>query len=172
MIDREHDLWITKQAEVLKISRGSVYYLPHPNSSADLTIMQGVDRLHLDSPSLVRGRTRALTVKHLIRPTSTRGPSAWLPNRGRRSTYRRGKSVQTSGTTSTARSFQPPHWCGQCDQEIVSTLSWKRPTGIGIIIGDSVARERRADQLTIGAASWKLVRSGIWALSMCAGRPS
>src|SRR6476660_6036415 len=30
MIDREHDLSITKQAEVLKISRGSVYYLPPP----------------------------------------------------------------------------------------------------------------------------------------------
>ena len=28
MIDREHDLPITKQAEVLRISRGSVYYLP------------------------------------------------------------------------------------------------------------------------------------------------
>lgn len=28
MIDREHDLSITRQAEVLKISRGSVYYLP------------------------------------------------------------------------------------------------------------------------------------------------
>jgi putative transposase len=27
MIDREHDLSITKQAEILKISRGSVYYL-------------------------------------------------------------------------------------------------------------------------------------------------
>src|ERR1019366_6749418 len=32
MIDREHDLSITKQAEVLKISRGSVYYLPRPVS--------------------------------------------------------------------------------------------------------------------------------------------
>ena len=30
MIDREHDLPITKQAEVLSISRGSVYYLPRP----------------------------------------------------------------------------------------------------------------------------------------------
>jgi putative transposase len=35
MIDREHDLPITKQAEVLKISRGSVYYLPRPVSPAD-----------------------------------------------------------------------------------------------------------------------------------------
>ena len=38
MIDREHDLSITKQAEILKISRGSVYYLPRPVSSADLEI--------------------------------------------------------------------------------------------------------------------------------------
>jgi hypothetical protein len=30
MIDREHDLSISKQAEFLKIGRGSVYYLPRP----------------------------------------------------------------------------------------------------------------------------------------------
>jgi HTH-like domain len=50
MIDREHDLSITKQAEVLKISRGSVYYLPRPVSSADLAIMRQLDRLHLEFP--------------------------------------------------------------------------------------------------------------------------
>ena len=50
MIDREHDLSITKQAEVLKISRGSVYYLPRPVSCADLAIMQRLDRLHLEFP--------------------------------------------------------------------------------------------------------------------------
>src|SRR3954469_23386195 len=50
MIDREHDLPITKQAEVLKISRGSVYYLPRPVSSADLAIMRRLDRLHLEFP--------------------------------------------------------------------------------------------------------------------------
>jgi len=38
MIDREHDLPITRQAEILKVSRGSVYYLPRPVSSADLEI--------------------------------------------------------------------------------------------------------------------------------------
>ena len=32
MIDREHDLSITRQAEVLKVSRGSVYYLPRPGA--------------------------------------------------------------------------------------------------------------------------------------------
>ena len=39
MIDREHDLPITEQAEMLKISRGSVYYLPRP-VSADLELMR------------------------------------------------------------------------------------------------------------------------------------
>jgi putative transposase len=50
MIDREHDLPITRQAEVLKISRGSVYYLPRPMSSADLAIMRRLDQLHLEFP--------------------------------------------------------------------------------------------------------------------------
>ena len=50
MIDRTHDLPITKQAEVLNISRGSVYYLPRPVSETDLAIMRQLDRLHLESP--------------------------------------------------------------------------------------------------------------------------
>jgi putative transposase len=50
MIDRGHDLSVTKQAEILRISRGSVYYLPRPVSSADLVIMQRLDRLHLEYP--------------------------------------------------------------------------------------------------------------------------
>jgi putative transposase len=50
MIDREHDLSITKQAEILKISRGSVYYLPRPVSSSDLAIMRRLDQLHLEFP--------------------------------------------------------------------------------------------------------------------------
>ncbi len=50
MIDREHDLPITRQAEVLHISRGSVYYLPRPVPDADLAIMRRLDRLHLEFP--------------------------------------------------------------------------------------------------------------------------
>src|SRR5436305_15352872 len=50
MIDREHDLSITKQAEALRISRGSVYYLPRPVPEADLALMQRLDRLHLEYP--------------------------------------------------------------------------------------------------------------------------
>jgi putative transposase len=50
MIDRDHDLPIAKQAEVLRISRGSVYYLPRPVSGADLALMRRLDELHLEFP--------------------------------------------------------------------------------------------------------------------------
>ena len=50
MIDRDHDLAITKQAEALNISRGSVYYLPRPVSAADLALMRRIDELHLELP--------------------------------------------------------------------------------------------------------------------------
>jgi len=42
----------------------------------------------------------ALTTRHPIRPTSSRCHFAWQPKPGRRSTYRRGDSVQTTGTSS------------------------------------------------------------------------
>ena len=50
MIDREHELPITKQAQVLHVSRGSVYYLPRPVSATDLEVMRRLDRLHLEFP--------------------------------------------------------------------------------------------------------------------------
>ena len=50
MIDREHDLSITKQTKALNISRGSVYYLPRPVSAADLAVMRRMDELHLELP--------------------------------------------------------------------------------------------------------------------------
>jgi putative transposase len=50
MIDRTHDLPITRQARALNISRGSVYYLPRPVPEADLAIMRRLDRLHLEFP--------------------------------------------------------------------------------------------------------------------------
>ena len=50
MIDPGHQLPITKQAEVLEISRSSVYYQPRPVSGADLMLMRRIDELHLDYP--------------------------------------------------------------------------------------------------------------------------
>jgi putative transposase len=50
MIDRSHDLPLTHQARVLKLSRSSLYYRPRPVSPADLAIMRRIDELHLDYP--------------------------------------------------------------------------------------------------------------------------
>ena len=50
MIDRTHDLPLTRQAKVLKLSRSSLYYRPRPVSPADLAIMRRIDELHLDYP--------------------------------------------------------------------------------------------------------------------------
>ena len=50
MIDRDHDLPITRQAQLLNISRGTVYYLPQPVSPADLVLMRRIDELHLEHP--------------------------------------------------------------------------------------------------------------------------
>ena len=50
MIDPEHDLPIQKQAEVLAISRSSVYYQARPVSESDLWLMRQIDELHLNYP--------------------------------------------------------------------------------------------------------------------------
>jgi putative transposase len=50
MIDRGHELPIKRQAELLNISRGTVYYHPEPVSDADLRLMRRIDELHLEHP--------------------------------------------------------------------------------------------------------------------------
>ena len=50
MIDRKHELSITRQAKALGVSRGSVYYLPRPVSASVLALMRRIDELHLDYP--------------------------------------------------------------------------------------------------------------------------
>jgi putative transposase len=63
MIDRDHGLSISRQAKVLGISRGSVYYLPRPTSDADLALMRRIDELHLEYPfagsRMLKGLLRA-----------------------------------------------------------------------------------------------------------------
>ena len=73
MTDREHELPITKQAQALDISRGSVYYLPWPVPERDLTIMRRLDQMHMDYPfadtvmlsGLLNGEGFAIGRKHV-----------------------------------------------------------------------------------------------------------
>ena len=50
MIDRGHELSVTKQAEVVGIAHSTVYYLPARVSAADLDLMQQIDKLHTEFP--------------------------------------------------------------------------------------------------------------------------
>lgn len=50
MIDRDHDLSVTRQAELLDLSRSSVYYEPVVLSEYDLSLMREIDELHLNHP--------------------------------------------------------------------------------------------------------------------------
>src|SRR5216117_3619037 len=50
MIDRGHELSVTKQAEVVGIARSTVYYLPRAVPAADLELMRQIDKLHTEFP--------------------------------------------------------------------------------------------------------------------------
>ena len=73
MIDRTHDLALTRQAELLTLSRSSLYYEPRPVPQADLAIMRRIDELHLAHPfagsrmlrDLLRGEGIAIGREHV-----------------------------------------------------------------------------------------------------------
>jgi putative transposase len=50
MIDRGHDLPLGRQAELLRLSRSTLYYETRPVAAAELAIMRRIDELHLDYP--------------------------------------------------------------------------------------------------------------------------
>ena len=50
MIDRGAQLPVKRQAELLDLSRSSVYYQPRPVSERDLGLMRRIDELHLMAP--------------------------------------------------------------------------------------------------------------------------
>ena len=66
MIDPKHAVSISRQAELLGISRAAVYYMPRPISQADLVLMRRIDELHLEYPF-----AGARTLRDLLRPEGT-----------------------------------------------------------------------------------------------------
>lgn len=50
MIDRRHQLSVTRQARLLGLSRASVYYTPRAVPERDLVLMRRMDELHLELP--------------------------------------------------------------------------------------------------------------------------
>ena len=50
MIDREHALPLTRQGQILELSRSSLYYEAVPISDRDLELMRLIDEIHLKHP--------------------------------------------------------------------------------------------------------------------------
>lgn len=50
MIDRDHGLPLVRQAMLVGLSRGSIYYEPRPLSERALKLMRRIDELHLEHP--------------------------------------------------------------------------------------------------------------------------
>jgi putative transposase len=50
MIDRGHELPVVRQAVLVGLSRGAIYYEPRPVSERDLKLMRQIDELHLEHP--------------------------------------------------------------------------------------------------------------------------
>jgi putative transposase len=50
MIDRRHPLPLTRQSEILELSRSSLYYEAVPTSARDLGLMRLIDEIHLKHP--------------------------------------------------------------------------------------------------------------------------
>jgi putative transposase len=50
MIERGTEMSVTRQAELLRLSRSSVYYRPRPCADRDLVLMRRIDELHLQWP--------------------------------------------------------------------------------------------------------------------------
>jgi putative transposase len=50
MIDANHELPLGRQAQLLDVSRSSLYYQPQPTCAKDLAIMRRLDELHLEHP--------------------------------------------------------------------------------------------------------------------------
>jgi putative transposase len=93
MIDREHDLSIAKQAEVLNLSRSTVYYQPRPVPAADLAIMRRLDELHLEFPFAGARMLRGLLNREGI-GIGRRHTTALMRKMGIEALYRRPRTTK------------------------------------------------------------------------------
>ena len=94
MINIDHGLPVLRQAQLLGLSRSSVYYLPRPTSSEDLALMRRIDELHLEHPfagsrmmrDFLKGEGHFIGRKHVATLMRTMGIEALYqkPNTTRR----------------------------------------------------------------------------------------
>ena len=84
MIDRTDQLPVVKQAKLLSISRGTVYYLPRATSPADLALIRRIDQLHLEHPFMGQLKRQGTVVGRVHMRTQMQriGIHAMAPHHG------------------------------------------------------------------------------------------
>ena len=97
MIDRTHQLSVSKQAKALGISRGSVYYRPKPVSEEEQLLMNRIDQLHVEHPF-----AGARMLQHLLRQASftvgRKHVSTLMKRMGVEALYRKPRTTQRHPT--------------------------------------------------------------------------
>jgi len=63
MTNREHALLLTRQCQLLRLSRSSLYYEATPASERDLILMRLIDEIHLNGSWQVKDIGHGLSVK-------------------------------------------------------------------------------------------------------------
>ena len=113
MIDKSHELPVVRQAQLLEISRSSVYYQAQPTSENDLKLMRRIDELHLEHPFTVYAETGHLPidnnpVENAIRPIAI-GKKNWL-FAGSERAGKRAAAIQSLIGTARLNSIDPAQW--------------------------------------------------------------
>jgi putative transposase len=88
LIDREANMPISTQCQLLGLSRSSAYYQPRPVSASDLALMRRLDELHLEHP--FRGsRKFTRLLKDEGRPVGRRHVTPLMQRMGIEAIYRK-----------------------------------------------------------------------------------
>lgn len=89
-ISSDNPLAVTRQCELLDVSRSTAYHQPQPVATRDLAVMAGIDRIHLDYPFYGSRRIRdeladrgfgVVNRKRIQRLMATMGLAALYPRR-------------------------------------------------------------------------------------------
>ena len=89
MVDREHpSLSLVRQCALLGVSRSSIYYRPKAASAEDLSLMDEIDRQHLETPFFGSRRMKAWLDRRGVR-VSRKQVQRLMRAMGLRAIYRR-----------------------------------------------------------------------------------
>ena len=88
MIERGSEVPVTRQAELLGLSRSSVYYTPRPLPERDLLLMRRIDELHLELP-FYSARKLAEQLRREGHPVGRRHVATLMRRMGIEALYRR-----------------------------------------------------------------------------------